>query len=174
MPEDDCFHKMAKFFETDKEAAKVQAKMSVLHSRFAEVRRQYQIRGDQSSLGIPEDHAHPNFDTKSRIALFHNGQIANQDEIIKELAELGQTDLKKKTDSQLITALLGAEMDSGADLKTALKNVVEQKLLGTYRIAVMLTDSPGSILFVKNSGDLVLGSSKNNEEIVVSSDPAIL
>ena len=54
--------------------------------------------------GIPEDHAHPNFDHANRIAIFHNGQIANFDDLSKEIAEkkvlLAEgLDLKTMTDS---------------------------------------------------------------------------
>ena len=38
---------------------------------------------------IPNEHAHPNIDYKKRIALFHNGFIANYDELFAELKELG-------------------------------------------------------------------------------------
>lgn len=39
-PEEDCFTKMQKAFETDYKGVK--SNLSVLHSRFAEVRRYYQ------------------------------------------------------------------------------------------------------------------------------------
>jgi len=37
---------------------------------------------------IPINHAHPNIDNKQRIALFHNGSIANYDELLKEAKDL--------------------------------------------------------------------------------------
>ena len=48
-------------------------------------------------------------------------------------------------------------MSKGSTLKDALKSVVETKLLGTYRIAVMENLNPKAIYFVKNSGDFILG-----------------
>ena len=65
-------------------------------------------------------------------------------------------------------------MDKGSSLKEALKTVVETKLLGTYRLAIMEMENPDNMLFVKNSGDFVLGLSKAKDELVVSSDPSIL
>jgi glucosamine 6-phosphate synthetase-like amidotransferase/phosphosugar isomerase protein len=48
--------------------------------------------------------------------------------------------------------------------------VVEQKLLGTYRLAFVELANPSSIYLVKNSGDFALGVSKASDEVVVSSD----
>lgn len=48
-------------------------------------------------------------------------------------------------------------MDNGLKLKDALKNVVEKKLMGTWKLAVMSTQNPDHIYFVKNSGDFVIG-----------------
>jgi glucosamine 6-phosphate synthetase-like amidotransferase/phosphosugar isomerase protein len=64
-------------------------------------------------------------------------------------------------------------MDKGVDIKDALKTVVEQKLIGTYRIAIMEVKNPERMIFVKNSGDFVLGLSKNNDELLVSSDSSV-
>lgn len=126
---------------------------------------------------IPDEHAHPNIDSKGRISLFHNGLIANFDELIKEIVEnkvATAHSTKDMTDSQLITALVSAELDKNIPLKDALKNVVEQKLLGTYIIALMEMDNPKQLYFVKNSGDFFLGVSKTNTEIVVSTDIQVL
>ena len=57
-----------------------------------------------------------------------------------KLAE-GQV-LKDLTDSQLITVLISEQLDLGLSLKKALKNVVEQKILGTFNIAVMEMKNP--------------------------------
>lgn len=66
--------------------------------------------------------------------------------------------------------MIGEQMDQGKNLKDALRNIVEQKLIGTYRIAVMELKNPSCIYFVKNSGDLSIGISKKNNELFVSSD----
>lgn len=60
--------------------------------------------------------------------MFHNGLIANFDELVKEIVEnnLGTShSTKNMTDSQLITTLISAELDKNLSLKIALKNVVE-------------------------------------------------
>ena len=81
---------------------------------------------------------------------------------------------KNMTDSQLITALISSELDKNLSLKDALKNVVEQKLLGTYQIALMEMKNPKQLYFVKNSGDFFLGVNKTSTEIIVSTDFEVL
>jgi len=64
-------------------------------------------------------------------------------------------------------------MDKNQSLKEALKTVVEVKLLGTYRIAAMESNDAKTMYIVKNSGDFSIGLSKDNNELVVSSDMEI-
>ena len=78
------------------------------------------------------------------------------------------------TDSQLITALISIELDNGLSLKDSLKNVVEQKLLVTYIIAMMEMANPKQVYFVKNSGYLFLGVNKETTEVIVSTDIQVL
>ena len=47
-------------------------------------------------------------------------------------------------------------MDKGSDLKSAIKKILEEKVLGTWRLAIMSMDKPDSIFFAKNSGSLWL------------------
>jgi len=153
--------------------------MAIMHSRYAELRKYYSNENQENALDIiPDNHAHPLTDYKDRIALFHNGSIANYTELKQELA-LNHIpipkdhDMQNLTDSQLITALISQEMDQGQSLKEALKNVVEKKLLGTYRLAVMEMKNPQSIYFVKNCGDFILGQGKKNDEIIVSTSRTV-
>jgi glucosamine 6-phosphate synthetase-like amidotransferase/phosphosugar isomerase protein len=64
-------------------------------------------------------------------------------------------------------------MDKNLSLKEALKTVVEVKLLGTYRIAAMESNEAKTMYLVKNSGAFSIGLSKDNDELVVSSDMEI-
>ena len=174
LPEDDCFTKLQSHLESSQAD---QSNLCILHSRFAEIKRYYEV-GENGCLGaIPDDHAHPNMDEKGRFSLFHNGLIANYDELIKEIIENKDVEshsTKNMTDSQLITALISSELDKNLSLKDALKNVVEQKLLGTYRIALMEMKNPKQLYFVKNSGDFFLGVNKTSTEIIVSTDFEVL
>ena len=56
----------------------------VLHSRFAEVRRFYAGKNDELGA-IPEDHAHPCIDAAGQVAVFHNGSIANYEDLVIEV-----------------------------------------------------------------------------------------
>lgn len=154
----------------------VDCNMTILHSRYAEMKRHYE--GTKQLASIPQDHAHPNLDYQQRFILCHNGLIANQTELIHDLTQnskqvAGGKDLGQFTDSQIITALVSAEMDKNLSLNEALKIVVEEKLLGTYRIAAMETNEAKTMYLVKNSGDFSIGLSKDNDELVVSSDMEI-
>lgn len=64
-------------------------------------------------------------------------------------------------------------MDAGLSLKQALKMVIGQKLLGTYRLAAMELDKPDNMLFIKNSGDLFMSTSKSTNEIILSSESSL-
>jgi glucosamine--fructose-6-phosphate aminotransferase (isomerizing) len=130
--------------------------MCIVHSRFAEVRRFYTGNNIDEIHKIPHHHAHPNIDTDNKIALFHNGFISNFEELKMELKNKTLScgdDINSLTDSQLITALIADKMkDDKCSLKEALMIIIEEKLLGTYRIAVVEIKNPKSIFFVKNSG----------------------
>ena len=175
--EDDCFHKLLQNIGEDHASVKdIDCNMSILHSRYSEMKRHYE--GTKQLASIPQDHAHPNFDYKQRFILCHNGLIANQSELMHDLEQNskevgGGKDFQQFTDSQIITALVSAEMDKNLSLKEALKNVVEVKLLGTYRIAAMETNEAKMMYLVKNSGEFSIGLSKDNDELVVSSDMEI-
>jgi glucosamine 6-phosphate synthetase-like amidotransferase/phosphosugar isomerase protein len=77
------------------------------------------------------------------------------------------------TDSQLITHLVAVKYGEGLSLKDALKSIVEEKLLGTYRIAALEVDKPQSIIFIKNSGEFSLCVSKNEDEVIISSESSL-
>ena len=68
--EEDCFYKMQESFK----AAGVQkSHFGVLHSRYS------------STQKIKDNLAHPHMDEKNRVAIFHNGFIANYEDLAKEL-----------------------------------------------------------------------------------------
>lgn len=68
--EEDCFFKMAMAY--NKEDHKIRSKLGILHSRYA------------STKGIIKEHqAHPHADEKNRVLVFHNGFIANYEDLQK-------------------------------------------------------------------------------------------
>lgn len=109
----------------------VKSNMTVLHSRFAEAKRGGDAVDQEASASgaidlLPNDQAHPCMDTEGKIVLFHNGQVANGDELLKEIdqnkdiSDDVKASLKKMTDSQFVTFLLSQEMKAGKTLKEAL------------------------------------------------------
>ena len=67
--EEDCFTKMQKSFKDDHSGIK--SKFGILHSRYS------------SSKKIFDNLAHPHYDEKSRVAIFHNGFIANYEDLAR-------------------------------------------------------------------------------------------
>lgn len=61
------------------------------------------------------------------------------------------------TDSQLTAILIGLEMDKGASMKEAIIKVVQTKLIGTYKLAVLEVKDPKEAFFLTNSGQFVAG-----------------
>lgn len=64
-------------------------------------------------------------------------------------------------------------MDSGATIKEALKTVVEQKLMGTWRLAVMAMENPDHLYIVKNSGDFFIGVVPEKKAAILSTEEVL-
>src|SRR2546428_776617 len=74
------------------------------------------------------------------IALAHNGDIANADEIREELSKKGWA-FMTTSDSEVIVRLLANEIvNSGGDVKRALKEFTA-RLVGAYSLALMINDT---------------------------------
>ena len=117
-------------------------------------------------------HAHPVSDKQGRILVFHNGFITNTSELIQDNAEIGTEEVKDNhTDSQLIAIMIGTELDKGQSLNQAIKNVIEQKLLGTWRLVVMASDDARCLYATTNSGVLFIG--KSADSIILSSSQEV-
>ena len=58
---------------------------------------------------------------------------------------------------RVIEELVGLELENGASIKDALKTVIETKLLGTWRLAVMMQEATKDIYVVTNCGGFYLG-----------------
>lgn len=79
--EEDCFYKMQKALK----GPAARSGLGVLHSRYS------------STQKIKDVLAHPHFDEKNRVAIFHNGFIANYEDLAKELKQTHQISIE--TDS---------------------------------------------------------------------------
>ena len=115
-PQDDCFYKLDQYLnelkvEEMKEEAKegTLSRIAVLHSRYAS--RKNTVR---------ERQAHPVFDEKERVAVFHNGFVSNYKELSLEMYPHKNTAISTLSDSDLIALTLGKLLDQGMDIKTAI------------------------------------------------------
>ena len=103
--------------------------------------------------------------------MFHNGFVTNYKELFVELFPNKDPSKMNLTDSELIAIMLGKQMDNGANLKTAIKTLVESKLIGTWRLAVMEVNNPSQLYVVKNVGPMFIA--KSNTSVIVCSDKEI-
>jgi glucosamine 6-phosphate synthetase-like amidotransferase/phosphosugar isomerase protein len=154
---EDCFTKMNNSFSEEK--SKLKSRFAVLHSRYS------------SSRKIFDSLAHPHLDEKSRVAIFHNGFIANFEDLARQLNQ--DFGITIDTDSQLIAKLIGLELDSGVSLKESIKNVVERKLMGTWKLAVMSLEKPDHLYLVKNSGEIIIGTLPEKKALIVCTEESL-
>ena len=147
--------------ESKSEATQSRSRIAILHSRYAS--RKNTMRDTQ---------AHPVFDQQERVAVFHNGFVTNYKELAKELFPQRNPDKSTLSDSELIALMLGKFLDSGMDAKTALQTIIETKLIGTWRIAVIVVAEPNKLFFTKNVGPCFMG--KSEQSTVICNDRFII
>lgn len=112
--------------------------------------------------------AHPHLDSKSRVAVVHNGIIDNAAALRDELAESG-VDLVSDTDTEVLAHLVAlSEADSLEDKVAEALGRID----GTYGIAVMHVDFPDRIVVARNGSPLIIGV--GDKEMHVASDLAAL
>jgi glucosamine--fructose-6-phosphate aminotransferase (isomerizing) len=112
--------------------------------------------------------AHPHADCRDRIALVHNGIIENADVLRAALQRNGHR-FNSDTDTETLVHLI--EEASGDTLEerviAALAHVV-----GTYGIAVVSADDPGTIVVARQGSPVLLGVGDN--EFFVASDASAI
>ncbi|MEO1856260.1 MAG: glutamine--fructose-6-phosphate transaminase (isomerizing) [Rubritalea sp.] len=113
--------------------------------------------------------AHPHPAGDGRIALVHNGIIENYRSLKSKLEAQGHIFLSD-TDSEVLAHLVDSYYDGDlfAALSAALKEVN-----GTYGIACICADEPGTLLVARRGSPIVIGLGEN-ETIVASDASAII
>ena len=109
--------------------------------------------------GVTVENAHPHHDCTDRLAIAHNGIVANDVELRSELLRAGHR-FRSETDSELIAHLIEAELEHGGpgdDLLIRATLAAFRRLAGLNAIAVLDARS-GAIAAVKSGSPLVLGS----------------
>ncbi len=112
------------------------------------------------------ENAHPHI--YRRFAVVHNGIIENWRMLRAECEARGE-EFASETDSEVIAHLLEETYDG--DLLAALRSVCT-RLEGSYAVAVLARDRPGTIALARNKSPLIAGYTKDG--LVCASDiPAV-
>ena len=119
-------------------------RMGVGHTRWA-------THGKPSQIN-----AHPHLGGEGRVAVVHNGIIENHAEIKEELAGRGHV-FVSDTDTEVIAHLLDERMETrGESLRGALSSVL-RRLHGSFAVAVVSADEPGTLVAARRQSPLVVG-----------------
>lgn len=109
--------------------------------------------------GAPTDrNAHPHLDCSGRIAIVHNGIIENYMQLRRQLMASGH-EFRSDTDSEVIAHLIEEAWAGPArgDLAVAVRNACD-RLEGSWGLAVVCADAPGTIVVTRNGSPLVVAS----------------
>lgn len=130
--------------------------------------------------GVTDANAHPHTDQSGKLALVHNGVIENYASLREQLSRDGHTFLSQ-TDTEVLAHLIGKQLDlllrEGPSLSSAL--IIEalrlalKQVVGTYGIAVVHKDLPGTLVGARRGSPLVLGIGKG-EHFLASDVSAIV
>ncbi len=118
--------------------------------------------------GAPSnENAHPHLDSDQRIAVVHNGIIENVDSLKASLLSPG-TPLASETDSEILAHAIANQSGSLID---AVRKVLQQ-VIGTFGIAVIDRDNPGTIIVARSGSPVILGI--GDGEMFAASDVSAL
>jgi glucosamine--fructose-6-phosphate aminotransferase (isomerizing) len=123
--------------------------------------------------------AHPHLDCTGKIAVVHNGIIENYATLRTWLQNEGAV-FRSETDTEVIANLIGYiyanQNDAGlAEDQNAFEWAVQQalrKLHGTFGLAIICSDFPGTLIGAKRGSPLILGV--GNTEYILASDAAAI
>ena len=113
---------------------------------------------------VTDLNAHPHCDGTGKIAVVHNGIIENYSSLKEKLEDDGYV-FRTETDSEVIAHLIASLYEG--DIERAVKDAVVL-LRGTYGIAVIHADEPGTMIGARNGSPLVLGIGEG--EMFLASD----
>ncbi len=100
-----------------------------------------------------EENSHPHFSNNRKFAVVHNGIIENYHELKQELINDG-FEFYSETDTEVIPNLL--QKYYTGDLKTAIFNL-QKRLIGSYALGILCTDSPETLVAIKQFSPLIIG-----------------
>jgi len=121
--------------------------------------------------------AHPHLDYTGKIAVVHNGIIENYNTLKIWLQNEG-AEFKSETDTEVITNLIGyfyAKPNNKLAVQEKFEWAVQRALRevhGTYGLAIICSDCPGTLIGAKKGSPLILGVGEN--EYILASDAAAI
>ncbi len=119
--------------------------------------------------GAPNDtNAHPHLGQHRRLAVVHNGIIENFATLRAELERAGH-ELLSETDTEIAAHLLEAEVETGADLTTAMQRVC-RRLEGAFTLVAVDGHDSDRVVAARRNSPLVVGLGEG--ENFVGSDVA--
>lgn len=119
--------------------------------------------------GVPSvRNAHPHVDNSGKIAVVHNGIIENYAELKQKLIAEGYT-FASDTDTEVVANLISEFYDG--DFVQAVASALH-RVNGTYGLAILCTDCPGTIIVARHGSPIVIGLGENCN--LVASDVAAL
>ena len=123
--------------------------------------------------GRPSDaNAHPHVDCSGRVAVVHNGILANYLELKGKLEAEGHT-FRSETDTEVMAHLVESELPRCGDLVSAVKAALRQ-IRGAYAFCLLSADEPGRIIAAKRGGGAVVVGLGDGEVFVASDIPAVI
>jgi glucosamine--fructose-6-phosphate aminotransferase (isomerizing) len=106
--------------------------------------------------GEPTDlNAHPHTDERGRVAVVHNGIIENFG-VLKSALEAEGHVFRTQTDTEVLAHLIEKYLARGLRLERAVGEALAD-VEGTYGIAVMAADEPGTVVGARKGSPLVVG-----------------
>jgi glucosamine--fructose-6-phosphate aminotransferase (isomerizing) len=128
--------------------------------------------------GVPSDrNSHPQSDASGKIAVVHNGVIENYDTIKQRLIRAGHK-FTSDTDTEVLAHLIGeyyekGKVKNGSDLLTQSVCEALREVIGTYGIAVICRDLPGTMVSARRGSPIIIGIGQH-ENFVASDANAIV
>ncbi len=113
--------------------------------------------------GVTELNTHPHVSQDNRFYIVHNGIIENYKELKKSLEE--KYEFYSETDTEVVAKLIEDMYDG--ELKSTMEKVAE-KLVWAYSVAVIDTQKPWEIVWIKLGSPLIVW--KWNDGIYIASD----
>lgn len=106
--------------------------------------------------GAPNDvNAHPHLGRVRRVAVVHNGILENFAALRTGLENAGH-EMLSETDTEVAAHLLELEVQTGADLTTAMQRVC-QRLEGAFTLVAVDAEDPSRVVAARRNSPLVVG-----------------